>query len=226
VKNICPNCGKPILKKTSTYHYKESGLDHVYLENVSVYECPCGTVYPSVFRVARLHELIAKSLLEKSSLLEGKELRFLRKTLLMSSKSFSQALNVGLTTYSKWENNRQQHSATNDRAIRAIYIILKGIQTKEGQRILENLAKTGVEQPKKSTVIVATRLNDDYVVRWRLVMESQGQAITKVWVGTGEVSKTSSGPQGLFANLYETIGKSVSSIFRPTETIPHVSDLG
>ena len=190
MKHNCPTCGKPMLQKTSNYHYKESGLDNVFLENVTVYKCSCGITYPSIFRVPRLHALIAERLLEKPALLEGEEIRFLRKTLSMSSKGFSEALGVGLTTYSKWENNRQQHSAPNDRAIRAMYIILKGIQAPEAKEILKNLALTRHGKPDRGFVIVAEKVDDDYVTNWNLVTESMAEESIRVWVTSGVTSRT------------------------------------
>jgi YgiT-type zinc finger domain-containing protein len=81
MKIKCPKCGQVIESKIGNYRYKESGLDNVYLRNILVYECSCGVSYPSIFRIGRLNELIAETLLEKQTLLSGKEIKFLRKSL-------------------------------------------------------------------------------------------------------------------------------------------------
>ena len=111
----CIECGKPTKRKIDSYQYLESGLDNVFLQNVPIYECNCGAKYPSIFRMGYLNELIGETLLEKQSLLSGKEIKFLRKNLYLSSKDYANALGVGTTTLSKWENEKQ--TADSDPAI-------------------------------------------------------------------------------------------------------------
>lgn len=179
MKIECQKCGKIIQSKNSVYHYKESGLENVYLKNIPVYECSCGTLYASIFRVIRLNDLIAKTLLEKTALLNGEEIKFLRKNLYLSSKKFSSALGLDKTTLSKWENNRQEHNERNDRFIRLSYIIYKGIQKKEAQRIFKFLEKVGLKKSTVNYLIIAEKVQDDYVVSWRPILEPQTQEFEK-----------------------------------------------
>lgn len=182
MKDKCPKCGKTINRSIGNYEYKESGLDNVFLENVPIYECTCGISYPSIFRVPRLNELIARTLLEKPALLNGKEIRFLRKNLYLSSTAFSETLSVGKDTLSKWENDIQQHSEQNDLLIRAAYIILKGITDKDTQKLFKYLARIRLKKPDFDSLIIAEKLKDDYIVNWKPVVGSQAEKSVRIWV--------------------------------------------
>jgi len=173
MKDKCPECGKVIYRKTSNYWYKESGLDNVFLENIPVYECSCGISYPSIFRVPWLNDLIARTLLKKPALLNGKEIRFLRKNLFLPATAFSEALSVRKDTFSKWENDIQKHSEGNDRLIRATYTILKGISGKDAQKLFKYLAKIQLGKQHIKDLIIAAKLEDDYVVARRLITETE-----------------------------------------------------
>lgn len=195
MKNYCPECGDTISKKNSNYRYKESGIDNVYLQNIPVYECSCGISYPSIFRLPRLNELVAKTLLEKPALLNGKEIRFLRKNLHLSATLFSKALSIRKDTFSKWENDIQQHSESNDRLIRATYIILKGIDREDGQKLLSYLAKIQLEKPQIEDWIIAEKVGNDYVVSRRLNTESHAQRSAKFWTSARKRTVASAKPQ-------------------------------
>lgn len=201
MKVECPKCGKIIQKKIGTYWYRESGLDNVYLKNVTVYECSCGTTHASIFRVVRLNELIAETLLEKPALLNGKEIQFLRKNIFLSSKAFSAALGLEKTTLSKWENDRQQHNEMHDRLIRGVYIIHKGIGKEKAQRIFNLLGKIRLRKSDIINVITAEKHTEDYVVSWRPVLETQIQEFTKVWASSEEFFKPFTLPQIFIANI-------------------------
>lgn len=182
MKIKCTKCGKTTNRKIANYWFKESGLDNVYLENIPVYECSCGISYPSIFRVPRLNDLIARTLLEKPALLGGKEIRFLRKNIYLSSKAFSKTLGIGKTTLSKWENDVQQHSEKNDRLIRAAYMILKGITGKEAQKLFGCLAKIQLKKSDIDSLITAEKQKDDYIVTWRQVVGSRADKISRIYV--------------------------------------------
>ena len=160
----CLNCAKIIYPKTSQYWYEESGLSNVILRNIPVYECSCGVSYASIFRIKRLNELIAQVLIEKPALLTGEEIRFLRKTLYLSSMDFSKDLGIGKTTLSKWENSRQQHSEGHDRLIRALFLIHKGVKGQAARKIWELLAELQLSKADIDYLIVAEKLDTDYSV--------------------------------------------------------------
>ncbi len=176
----CIECGEPTKRKVDAYQYFESGLDNVLLQNIPVYECDCGAKYPSIFRIGYLNELIGEALLEKQSLLSGKEIKFLRKNLYLSSKKFAQTLGIGITTLSKWENEKQHHSGPNDRLIRALYLVYKGIKNDIAQKILKKIANIKLAQAKIHYQIFADFHNDEYVVNMQPMIGAFSQKVENI----------------------------------------------
>ena len=151
-------------KKIGRYFYKDIGLTNVYIENIPVYSCPCGTNFASIFQVGKLNNLIAKELLKKPALLDGAEIRFLRKNLRLPAKAFAKKMGVAVTTFSKWENDRQGHRETNDRLIRATYMIVKSMDTSESQEIVEQLSGKNLSNEYIDPLIVAQKIEDSYAL--------------------------------------------------------------
>lgn len=175
MKIKCDKCGETVFNKVGNYRYNESGLGNVYLENITIYKCSCGAVLPSIFRLPRLNDLIALALIEKPSLLNGNEIKFLRKNLHLASKVFANKLGVGKTTLSKWENEIQKHSEGNDRLIRANYIIDKGIKQQDQIKIQKHLESLSLKTSNVEYVIIAQKNKDDYDIRYSPVLESQSE---------------------------------------------------
>jgi putative zinc finger/helix-turn-helix YgiT family protein len=183
MKIKCHLCGNYMKKEMGTHHYQESGLDNIHLHNIPIYECACGSRYPSLLRIGRLNELIAKELLKKNSLLSGNEIKFLRKNIYFSSKDFASELGVGKTTLSKWENEHQPHSEQNDRLVRTIYMIHKGLKKREAQKILSSFAKVHLENSEIPYSIIAELFQDDYLVSMHPIIETQTPKINRELFG-------------------------------------------
>ena len=90
----CYGCNKKIKGTTiRRYHYKESGLDNVYLkDSVIQYKCPCGEDFIEIPMIGRLQDAIAYMLLKKKTLWNGQEFRFLRKWAGLIPEEFRMAL--------------------------------------------------------------------------------------------------------------------------------------
>lgn len=176
----CDQCGEAAHKKVGHYRYNESGLDNVYLENIPIYECFCGASFPSIFRLHRLNELIASTLLKKLALLSGNEIKFLRKNLHVPSKLFAQKLGVDKTTLSKWENEAQKHSEGFDRLIRMTYIIEKGINRQEQLNIQKQLGGIRLRKSSTDLVIIAEKVKNGYTIRYRPVIESRSERFSLI----------------------------------------------
>ena len=85
------------------YHYTESGLDNVWLENgYTVMKTPYGKA-TSVVDADALHELLAISLTDKKGRITGKEFRFLRTMACLSQKSLAHMVGVSEQALSLWE---------------------------------------------------------------------------------------------------------------------------
>ena len=202
----CPTCGKVIHSEIGDYQYKESGLDNVYVVNIPVYECTCGVSYASIFRLPRLNDLIGLTLVQKPALLHGNEVRFLRKNLYLSSKTFANKLGVGKTTLSKWENELQHHSEAFDRLIRATYMITKEIKALEQTSIFKLLENMRLKSADKDYVIIAEKVEDDYIVSYKPSLGSRAEKLINIILPDEMVGLTAATRAILMS--YEIITKS------------------
>jgi transcriptional regulator with XRE-family HTH domain len=122
----CYDCGSPVVHRVATlqkpYHYDLSGLKDVYLAGITVENCPkCQTEAPIIPRIAELHAVIAKSLVDKPALLTGEELRFLRKWAGFPAKQFAALLWIDASHLSRVENGKTRHlGAPVDKLARAM----------------------------------------------------------------------------------------------------------
>lgn len=115
------------LLQNQTYHYEKnlSGLDNVYLENISVEVCPkCNDISPIFHRIKELHKTIARAIALQPVPLNGADIRFLRKERRLKAKEFAVLLRVDVATLSRWENDEQSLSPQSDALVRAIYACL------------------------------------------------------------------------------------------------------
>ena len=119
---FCENCKIEMGKVNMDYHYRESGLENVIINGISAYKCPnCKDFYPIIPNVKKLHESIAQALVNKRSILLGKELVFLRKELGIKAKDIANILGVNKVTVSRWENKNGSIPVACDRFIRLLY---------------------------------------------------------------------------------------------------------
>lgn len=218
----CIECGEPTKRKIDSYQYLESGLDNVFLQNIPIYECNCGMKYPSIFRIGYLNELIGETLLEKQSLLSGKEIKFLRKNLYLSSKDYANALGVGITTLSKWENEKQRHSDTNDRLIRVVYLVYKGFKINVAQKILKKLAHIKLEQTEIYYQIFAEFCSDDYIVNMQPISTAFSKKIEGALLTQMAVQAASTGP---FMFLSNYLQMTTDHMFSSDEVLKTCSEL-
>jgi len=147
----CPVCNSEAVCTQGTYHYKESGLDNVYLEGVDVCKCSCGEVIVSIPAMPQLHSVISLAIIEKKSLLIGQEIRFLRKNMGLTATRLSKFIGVDNATISRWENGSQTITKPHDHLIRLVYSNIKGIPKDR----IKHLIKENFEEiePKQKEVL-------------------------------------------------------------------------
>ncbi len=133
----CPNCKSELICEFSSYVYTECGLDNVRLEDVEICNCSCGEKIVSIPHMPELHNLIGLRLIKKKSLLNGKEIRFLRKNMGLTGINLAKRLGVDNATISRWEKDRHPITNAHDRTLRLVYAIIKGIETKKIKKWLE-----------------------------------------------------------------------------------------
>jgi len=137
----CHECNREMTESMGDYHYLESGLDNVFLKNVCLHTCECGESFASIRGVVHLNAFIGRTLLKKKGRLVAQEIRFLRKNIGLSAKMFIEYIGVNKSTFSRWENDKQNIDKSNDRIIRLIYATLKGLPNDEVMLLLDDVFK-------------------------------------------------------------------------------------
>ncbi|HYA40878.1 MAG TPA: type II TA system antitoxin MqsA family protein [Syntrophobacteraceae bacterium] len=147
----CPFCGNLNVqtKSRQSYHFKESGLDNVYLKNVETYHCPdCHANMVSIPHSAQLLSCLGEAIVFSPGLLTGPEIRFLRKNLRIKINDFAKLLRVSRVTVSRWENG-QDITKPIDLLIRTIYLLKgPGINEKTRDAFRNWLEKQLVEKQR------------------------------------------------------------------------------
>ena len=77
-----------------SYHYRECGLDNVYLVNGFTVDEEDGEEYVSIDDIHGLHRLIAKQIVDKTTAMTGAEYRFLRIEMNLSQKTIGELFGV------------------------------------------------------------------------------------------------------------------------------------
>jgi len=117
----CSNCGCPMKARRENYLYAECGLPYITLAGIRVHRCPkCGNYEISIPRIEELHRLIARTLIEKLTRFTGAEIRYLRKSLGLSSGEFARQMGVTAETVSRWEQDAVPVGLQADRLVRLL----------------------------------------------------------------------------------------------------------
>ncbi|KQT96956.1 helix-turn-helix domain-containing protein [Rhizobium sp. Leaf453] len=104
------------------YHYQESGLDNVWLENgYTIHHTPYGDGV-SIQDTAGLHRAIGEWLIERPMPLNGAELRFVRLEMELTQRDLAGILGAEEQSVRRWEKQRDKAlSGPADRLLRALY---------------------------------------------------------------------------------------------------------
>lgn len=139
----CPGCNSEMTCRLGEYHYQESGLDNLYLTDVEIWRCSCGEEVVGIPNLPGLHDLIARAIVHKKSLLSGREIRFLRKNLALPAKELASLLGVDPATVSRWENGKQTPGPLADRCIRMVYAGRKDLALDELMEVFSSIHPDG-----------------------------------------------------------------------------------
>jgi DNA-binding XRE family transcriptional regulator len=117
------------------YHYTESGLQNVYLQNgYKEIDTPYGKAI-SIDKMDGLHQVIAQGLLEQP-FLSGREFRFLRVELGMTQREIGEFIGVSAQSVALYEKSARVQKRA-DQMIRAIY---KNVPARQIREVLDNVA--------------------------------------------------------------------------------------
>jgi YgiT-type zinc finger domain-containing protein len=122
----CSQCNsKMTAKKSSRYHYIESGLINIYLKGMVIWSCPqCDCEEVEIPDPSGLQNIIARTLISKENRLTGKEFRYLRTYLGHSGADIASRFSVSRETVSRWETGVLKVPGPADIALR--YMALMG----------------------------------------------------------------------------------------------------
>ena len=134
----CSNCGKTAKVVRGDYHLEELEIP-VRLIGIELIKCShCGNVDPVIPNLDGLMHVLALKVTSKLSLLDGGEVRFLRKYIGKSAREFARLLHVDHTHLSKIENGRLKIGAELDKLVRFVVV---GSSPELGAIIKEELVK-------------------------------------------------------------------------------------
>lgn len=116
----CYTCKSDMKReKVHDYQYKESGLDNVILDGVTIYKCDHGHKLVHIPHIEMLHDAIAYNTLKNPPCLTQKEFRFLRKWIGLTMHGLAQELGVSRNTIYRCEK-KGQISRVNDHMLRML----------------------------------------------------------------------------------------------------------
>ena len=119
------NCEDYSIEKVSTkrapYWFVLSGLPNVYLDGVKYTVCQkCKMQAAELPCLTKLLRAIAIAVADSPKPLTGREIRYLRTSLMQSSRDFAAVVGVTPDQVSRWEKNRNRPEPSADKLIRML----------------------------------------------------------------------------------------------------------
>lgn len=104
--------------QSKTYHYIECGLDNVWLEN-GFELSENGELF--IAEIHQLHKVIGESLVQQKNLLNGKEIKYIRRHLDLSQSGLGGILGVDYQSVLNWEKDKHPINESADRLLKVYY---------------------------------------------------------------------------------------------------------
>ena len=101
----------------SEYRYTECGLDNVIIDGLDPIVDDDGDIVHSIPRIAGLHRVIARVIVDHAKGISGKELRFLRTELGMTQAELAKMVHREHLTVGRWEHASAKRRSTYARSI-------------------------------------------------------------------------------------------------------------
>jgi len=139
----CPICREGTLSAqlVKNYHYRESGLENVYLAGIPVRTCGgCGERLVSIPNIEGLHRAIALALIRKEERLTPMEVRFLRKSLGWSGADFARKFHTSPQQVSRWESVKAPGAMSKANELLLRSLVAAGEKIEDDQEWMEKAA--------------------------------------------------------------------------------------
>jgi DNA-binding transcriptional regulator YiaG len=104
------------------YHYTESGLPNVWIENVDVKNDDAGEEVYRIQQIRGLHKAIAETLVSHRVGMSGRELRFLRSEMGLTQAELGEILHKEGLTVGRWERGESPIDPNAETVIRLLAI--------------------------------------------------------------------------------------------------------
>lgn len=127
------------------YHYRENGLDDVYLESGFRFVEDDRRRVVVIDDIDGLHRAIGRHLVEDTRRLTGAEFRFLRVELGLSQAALARLMDVSEQSVARWEKGQARVDPAADRLLRLLYAEKVGGAAQVGER-LGRLAQLDAER--------------------------------------------------------------------------------
>lgn len=109
------------MSKHKSYHYTESGLDNIWLENGFEFVDTTEGRGVIIHNVRQLNRVIGFALVDALRPLKPREFKFLRVEMDLSQKKASEILGVDAQTVGRWERGETGIPASADRLMRVYF---------------------------------------------------------------------------------------------------------
>lgn len=143
--------------ESTPYHYRECGLDNIYLMNGFSLENCDGDEYVSIRNIEELWKAIGLNLITSQKDLSPKEIRFLRRQMRYTQSELANRLRVTDQTVARWEKDTCKMPGPADLVLRVLFLSSE-IAQPQGKEILStwlDLVMDLVEQdaPTKGEIL-------------------------------------------------------------------------
>jgi len=110
------------------YHYTESGLKNVWIENIQTMVDDSGEQVFKIQNINGLHKAIAQAIVTSQTGMAGPELRFLRTEMGMTQAELAQVLHKEALTLGRWERGEHPIDPNAETVIRLTVIERLGLK--------------------------------------------------------------------------------------------------
>lgn len=151
------------------YHYKECGLNYVFLANgFNFYDTPGGKIV-SIDNIESLHKVIGRFIIDNIKDLDGQEIKFIRNELLMSPARLAHNLQTSEQTLKRWESNHTPINGSAETILRMLYLDYIGENPKIRQ-IIKRMAdiENEIDISRKKLLNLESNKNDIHK-NWKLL---------------------------------------------------------
>jgi len=124
---------------TNPHHYRQCGLDNVYLRNGFEVESTKPGEAIRIHDVDGLHLAIGMYLIQEKKVLSGSEIRFLRHELDLSQRTLGNLLDKSDQAVARWEKGKSRIDGPADRLLRLLYESHVAEEQRTGNRVRELL---------------------------------------------------------------------------------------